>query len=73
MSYISRRGLAPGPLFRYEDGQPLTYAALVREIRAALGATGLNAALFAGHSCRIGAAMSAAAAVVEDALIKYSR
>ena len=39
--------------FRYEDGQPLTYAALVREIWAAL----------------IGSATSAAAAVVEDALI----
>ena len=70
LSYIPRRGLAPGPLFRYEDGRPLTYAALVREIRAALGAAGLNAALFAGHRFRIGAATSAAAAGVEDALIK---
>ena len=36
LSYISQRCLAPGLLFRYEDGQPLTYATLVREIRAAL-------------------------------------
>ena len=70
LSYISRRGLALGPLFRYEDGRPLTYAALVREIRLALGAAGLDASLFAGHSFRIGAATTVAAAGVEDALIK---
>ena len=53
LSYTSRRGLAPGPIFRHEDGQPLTYVAHVREIQAALGAAGLHAVLFAGHSFRI--------------------
>ena len=70
LSYIARRGLSPGPLFRYEGGQPLTYAALVGEVRTALQAAGLDPSQYAGHSFRVGAATSAAAAGVEDALIK---
>ena len=29
LSYLAKRGLAPGPLFRFDDGRPLTRLALV--------------------------------------------
>ena len=70
IGYVARRGTNPGPLFRFENGQPLTRPALVREIRGALEAAGFDGSLYAGHSFRIGAATSAAAAGVEDSLIK---
>ena len=67
LDYIARRGTCAGPLFIYENGQPLTRNSLVREVRSALLA---NATPYSGHSFRIGAVMSAAAAGVEDAIIK---
>ena len=70
LSYTSLRGTAPGPLFRYDSGQPLTHNALVREIRARLQVAGLKAEDYAGHSLRIGAATTAAAAGLSDSLIK---
>lgn len=70
LCYIALRGLSPGPLFLFQNGQFLTRAALVREIRQALQSVGIEASAYSGHSFRIGAATSAAAAGVEDALIK---
>ena len=70
LGYISHRGLSSGPLFRFQDGSPLTRAALVRELRLALSTTGLVPTAYAGHSFRIGTATSAAAAGVEDVVIK---
>ena len=70
LDYIARRGTYAGPLFIYENGQPLTRNSLVREVRSALLAMGINATRYSGHSFRIGAATSAAAAGVEDAIIK---
>ena len=70
LSYIAVRGLDPGPLFRYENGTPLTREALVRELRLALASVGVDPSPYAGHSFRIGAATTAAAAGVEDAVIK---
>ena len=70
LSYLAKRGLAPGPLFRLDDGRPLTRLALVSEVRAALTVAGIDPAPYSGHSFRIGAATSAAAAGVEDAVIK---
>ena len=64
------RGLTPGPLFRFEDGTALTRPALVREIRRALLAAGVDASPYSGHSFRIGAATTAAAVGVEDSVIK---
>ena len=64
------RGLAPGPLFRFEDGTALTWAALVRELRRALQAAGVDASPYSGHSFRIGPATTAAAVGVEDSVIK---
>ena len=70
LSYLAKRGLAPGPLFRFDDGRPLTRLALVSEVRAALTVAGIEPAPYSGHSFRIGAATSAAAAGIEDAVIK---
>lgn len=70
LSYISARGLRSGPLFIFQDGTPLTRQALVREIRSALSTVGVDPAPYSGHSFRIGAATTAAAKGVEDAVIK---
>ena len=70
LSYIERRGLDPGPLFRLEDKRPLTRDKFVREVRQALKAAGYDEEKYAGHSFRIGAATTAAAAGIEDSLIK---
>ena len=51
-------------------GRNLTRPALVREVRAALQAAGLNQANYAGHSFRIGAVTTAAADGINDGLIK---
>ena len=70
LTYISVRGLEPGPLFRFEDSSPLTRDALVREVRHALMTAGLDPTPYSGHSFRIGAATTAAAAGMEDSVIK---
>ena len=58
---VVERCLAPGPLFRFEDGTPLTRPALVRELQSALQAIGVDGSHYSGHSFRTGAATSAAA------------
>ena len=70
LAYVSRRGTNPGPLFVFDDGSPLTREALVREVRGALAMAGIDAAQYSGHSFRSGAATTAAAAGVEDSVIK---
>lgn len=70
LSYISRRGTTDGPLFHFENGSPLTRDAFVKEVRSALRLAGVDAEHYSGHSFRIGAATSAAAAGLEDAVIK---
>ena len=46
LSFLVVRGAAPGPLFKFQDGTPLTRARLVVEVQKALEAAG------AGHSFR---------------------
>ena len=70
LAYISIRGLEPGPLFRFENGSPLTREALVREVWAALQQAGVDPTHYSGHSFRSGAASTAAAAGIQDSLIK---
>ena len=71
LSYIEVRGLQPGPLFVWQNGQQLTRQVLVNRIREALSSVGVDPAPYSGHSFCIGAATSAAAAAgVEDAVIK---
>lgn len=68
LSYIVHRNLSPGPLFRFENGSALTREAFVREVQAVLAAAGLDSSSYAGHSFRIGAAATAAAAGVQDVI-----
>lgn len=70
LSYISKRGLSPGPLFKHGNNRPLTRDTFVQEVKSALGTAGYDSSCYAGHSFRIGAATTAAAAGVEDCLIK---
>ena len=70
LSYIARRGFAPGPLFRHKDGTPLTRQHLVSKLRAALSEAGIDCQGFSGHSFRIGAATTAAAKGIPDSTIQ---
>lgn len=70
LSYLAVRGNGPGPLFRFNDGKPLTRQRLVAQVRLALQARGIDNSRYSGHSFRIGAATSAAAAGVEDSTIQ---
>ena len=70
LSYIEARGLQPGPLFVRRDGRPVTRQWLVERIREAVATAGLDPTPYSGHSFRIGAATTAAAAGIEDSVIK---
>ena len=70
LRYLAVRPLGEGHLFVWEDGRPLTRSAFVTRLRRGLQAAGLEMSRFSGHSLRIGAATSAAAAGVPDHLIK---
>ena len=63
LEYLTVRGLQPGPLFVFEDGQFLT-------VRTALSSVGVDQQIYCGHSFRIGAATTAAARGIEDSVIK---
>ena len=70
LAYLARRGMEMGPLFVFEDGWALSRQALVDHVKAALRASGIPADRYSGHSFRIGAATSAAAAGIEDSTIR---
>ena len=69
VSYLLVRGERAGPLFIFEDGRFLSRQRFVGEVRGALGKAGINSSKYCGHSFRIGAATTAAARGMEDALI----
>ena len=70
-AYFAARGSGPGPFFRFSNGSPLTRDIFVVKVRDALQVAGVeNPSQYAGHSFRIGAATTAAAAGVEDSIIK---
>ena len=70
-NFLKMRGGAPGPLFVFKDGHPLTRPVFVSRVRAALSSLGYsNPKQFSGHSFRAGAATTAAAMRVEDSIIK---
>ena len=70
LSYIAIRGPAEGPLFTRADGHPLTRQWFVDHIHQALSLAGIDASAYNGHSFRIGAATTAAAAGISESLIK---
>ena len=70
LAYLAIRGDSAGPLFRFGDGRPLTRSAFRTRVKAALQLLGLPAARYACHSFRAGATTTAAAAGIEDSLIK---
>jgi len=68
-NYLSLRGSAPGPLFIFSDGRPLTRQQLSSSVQSILNEAGYSGS-YSGHSFRIGAATTAAARGVPDHLIK---
>ena len=70
LNYLLIRPPGDGPLFVLKDRKPLSKDAFVKEVRRALDAAGIVSSSYAGHSFRIGAATSAAAAGVPAHLIK---
>ena len=70
LDYMVRRGSGQGPLFLFEDGRDLTRERFVVTVRMALRRAGLDPTRYAGHSFRIGAAMTAAQRGIQDSLIK---
>ena len=70
LAYMAIRGRIPGPLFYMANGAFLTRDIFVQEVRKALGAAGIDQTKYSGHSFRIGAATTAAAAGIEDSTIK---
>ena len=70
LNYLLVRGGGGGPLFKYRDGRYLTRERLVEAVRKALEEAGYDQSRYCGHSFRIGAATTAAARGMEDAIIK---
>ena len=70
LNYMVQRGSAPGPFFRFANGNYLTRERFVTAMRTALAAAGINPSHYAGHSFRIGAATIAAQQGIQDSLIK---
>ena len=68
-SYLSLRGSAPGPLFMFSDGRPLTRQQPSSSLQSILHGAEYSGS-YSGHSFRIGAAKTAAARGVPDHLIK---
>ena len=70
LSYLTARGMGPGPLFRFADGRTLSRQLFVEAVRDGLQKAGIDQSKYCGHSFRIGAATTAAARGIEDSLIK---
>ena len=72
LDYLNIRGMSPGPLFKFDDGRPLTRQLFMEAVRKGLRLAGVNQDKYCGHSFRIGAATTAAARGVEDYIIKLA-
>ena len=70
LAYMALRGPGGGPLFRFQNGSPLTRQKLVSKLREVLQKVGIDCSKYSGHSFRIGAATTAAARGIQDSLIK---
>ena len=70
-TYFKVRGFCPeAPLFVLADNRPLTCTAFVTMLCVVSDKLGLDSTLYVGHSFRIGAATTAAAAGLSDWLIQ---
>ncbi len=69
LQYLQLRGSEADPLFCHTNGSPITRVTLTAWLRTAVSRAGIEGN-FSGHSFRIGAATSAAAAGIPDHLIK---
>ena len=70
MRYLAVRPSGDGQLFMWENSQRLTRTTFVTHLRRGLQSAGSDMSQFSGHSLRIGAATSVAAAGVPDHPIK---
>ena len=70
LGYMAASGDKPGPFFRKVDGQVVTKAWFVDQIRLTLETLGFPQRQYAGHSFRIGAATAAAQAGLQDSTIQ---
>ena len=70
VSYLEKRGMGKGVLFKFKNGHPLTRTKFVEEVRAGLRKAGINDSKYCSHSFRIGAATTAAKVGIEDSVIK---
>ena len=68
-NFLALRGGAPGPLFCYADGRPLSRQQLSSSVQSILHSAGYTGS-YSGHSFRIGAATTAATRGVPDHLIR---
>ena len=70
ISFLAVRNPAPGPLFMFQSGRPLTRNSLVTHLQTALREVGVTPSGYTGYSFRIGAATTAAKHGMEDSLIQ---
>ena len=70
LHFMAIRPNIDGPLLVHADGSPLTRDQFVRMVKRALHSANIDATAYSGHSFRIGAASSAAAAGVPAYFIK---
>jgi hypothetical protein len=70
IQYIDLRGSQSGPFFLDASDAVITKQRFVTRIRELLNSIGLPQYQYAGHSFRIGAAMTAAAKWIEDSTIQ---
>ena len=70
LTYLARRTVDEGPLFILASGQPLTRQKLVDLVKQAIKRAGIDPSHYSGHSFRIGAATTAAANGIGDAVIQ---
>ena len=70
LKYVEIRGDRSGPFFLDSSHGMLTKSQFIAQVRKILTSIGLPQQDYAGHSFRIGAATTAAAAGVEDSMIQ---
>ena len=70
LNYLVARPPGEGPLLVHSNSSPLTRDQFVRMVKHALEAAGIDSSSYSGHSFRIGAASTAAAAGVPAYFIK---